>query len=68
MAPVLGLISLGCNKNRVDSEIALGLMKDQGYQGFVSLEWTKRWHPELAEPGVVFSHFIFNAKRMWERA
>ena len=44
------------------------LMKDQGYQGFVSLEWTKRWHPELAEPGVVFSHFIFNAKRMWERA
>lgn len=32
MAPVLGLISLGCNKNRVDSEIALGLLKDQGYR------------------------------------
>lgn len=31
MAPLLGLISLGCNKNRVDSEIALGLMKDRGY-------------------------------------
>ena len=31
MAPLLGLISLGCNKNRVDSEIALGLMKDCGY-------------------------------------
>lgn len=31
MAPLLGLISLGCNKNRVDSEIALGLMKDHRY-------------------------------------
>ncbi len=26
----VGMISLGCNKNRVDSEIALGLMKDAG--------------------------------------
>lgn len=36
---------------------ALLLMKDEGYQGFVSLEWVKRWSMDLEEPGVVFSHF-----------
>ena len=28
----VGIVSLGCNKNRVDSEIALGLMQDAGYR------------------------------------
>ena len=27
----LGMISLGCNKNRVDSELALGLMREAGW-------------------------------------
>lgn len=27
----VGLISLGCNKNRVDTESALGLLRDRGY-------------------------------------
>ena len=27
----VGIISLGCNKNRVDSEYALGLLRDAGY-------------------------------------
>ncbi|MBP3648887.1 MAG: 30S ribosomal protein S12 methylthiotransferase RimO [Clostridia bacterium] len=31
MSLTVGMISLGCNKNRVDSEIALGLLKDKGY-------------------------------------
>ena len=26
----VGMISLGCNKNRVDSETALGLLADHG--------------------------------------
>ena len=25
-----------------------------GYKGYLSLEWEKAWHPELAEPEVVF--------------
>lgn len=29
-----------------------------GYGGFLSLEWTKRWVPELQEPGIVFSHYV----------
>ena len=28
----VGMISLGCNKNRVDSETALGLLKARGYE------------------------------------
>lgn len=32
MALKVGMISLGCAKNRVDSEIALGLLKDRGYE------------------------------------
>lgn len=32
-------------------------MKKTGYEGYVSLEWLKRWCPDLQEPGVVFSHY-----------
>ncbi|MBR0459115.1 MAG: sugar phosphate isomerase/epimerase [Victivallales bacterium] len=34
-----------------------------GYDGFFSLEWEKRWHPEIEEPEVVFPHFV---KKMYE--
>ena len=27
----VGLVSLGCNKNRVDSELALGLLRERGW-------------------------------------
>lgn len=33
-------------------------MKKNGYNGYVSLEWVKRWNPDLQEPGIVFSHYI----------
>ena len=29
-----------------------------GYDDFVSVEWEKKWHPELAEPEVAFPHHI----------
>lgn len=32
MAYTVGIISLGCNKNRVDTETALGLLKEKGYR------------------------------------
>ena len=31
MAKLLGYISLGCAKNLVDTEVMLGLLKDDGY-------------------------------------
>jgi hypothetical protein len=27
------------------------------YHGYYSLEWEKRWHPEIAEPEVAFPQF-----------
>lgn len=28
-----------------------------GFDGYVCLEWVKRWMPDLQEPGIVFSHY-----------
>lgn len=36
---------------------ALRLLKKAGYDGYVALEWVKRWLPDLEEPGVVFAHY-----------
>ncbi|MCL2813869.1 MAG: sugar phosphate isomerase/epimerase [Oscillospiraceae bacterium] len=36
----------------------LKLMAESGYDGVLSLEWTKRWLPELQEPGIVFSQYV----------
>lgn len=33
------------------------LLKGEGFEGYVSLEWVKRWCIELEEPGIVFSQF-----------
>lgn len=37
---------------------SIQLLKENGYAGYVSLEWVKRWNIDLEDPGVVFSHFI----------
>ena len=36
----------------------LKLLDEHGYTGYVSLEWLKRWCPDLQEPGIVFAHYI----------
>ena len=36
----------------------LQLMAGSGYSGALSLEWTKRWQPDLEEPGIVFGQYI----------
>lgn len=41
---------------------AINLLKEAGYDSFVTLEWTKRWNPDLEEPGIVFSHFAHYIK------
>ena len=40
--PTLYLLSLGCPKNRVDSEVMLGTLLDQGYRLWTSRA-TPRW-------------------------
>lgn len=36
---------------------ALKAAKATGFEGYVCLEWVKRWMPDLQEPGIVFSHY-----------
>lgn len=44
------------------------MLKNNGYDGFISLEWTKRWNMELEDAGIVFSHFAYAVRRLWEKA
>ena len=44
------------------------MLKSNGYDGFISLEWTKRWNMELEDAGIVFSHFAHAVRRLWEKA
>ena len=36
----------------------LALLSDGGYRGWVSVEWEKRWHPELAAPEVALPQYL----------
>jgi sugar phosphate isomerase/epimerase len=36
----------------------LRLLNEQGYAGFVSVEWEKKWHPEIAEPEIAFPQHL----------
>ena len=45
----------------------VGLMADSGYDGVLSLEWTKRWQPELQEPGIVFSQYVNYMRYLLEK-
>lgn len=41
---------------------AMTILRDNGYEGFVVLEWVKRWNMNLEEPGIVIPHFINSIK------
>ncbi|MCL2120694.1 MAG: sugar phosphate isomerase/epimerase [Clostridiales bacterium] len=43
---------------------ALHSLQEAGYDGFIVLEWLKRWVADLEDPGVVFAHFPFAVKRI----
>ncbi|NOY60975.1 MAG: TIM barrel protein [Calditrichaeota bacterium] len=34
------------------------VLKDGNYDGYMTLEWEKMWHPEIEEPEVIFPGFI----------
>ncbi len=47
---------MGCGD--VPVKAAVSLLEKGGYNGYVSLEWVKRWNKQLEDPGVVFYHFV----------
>lgn len=40
------------------------ILREDGYTGYISLEWEKRWHPELEEPEVALPQFV-QRMRAW---
>lgn len=34
------------------------LLKNNGFDGWLSYEWEKKWHPELAGPDIALPHYI----------
>ena len=41
---------------------AVKLLRENRFSGYVTLEWLKRWCADLAEPGIVFPHFLLYLK------
>ena len=42
-------------------------LKSIGYDGYITLEWVKRWQPELAVPGIVFARYIDDIKSILKK-
>jgi hypothetical protein len=36
----------------------LALLIEGGYEGYATLEWEKRWHPDLPEPEEAFPRYV----------
>ena len=37
---------------------AISRLRQDGYEGFYSFEWEKRWHPELPEPERALPRYV----------
>ncbi len=48
----------------VPIEACLSVLKNGGYDGYLSLEWVKRWNTQLHEPGLVFAHYISTIRQL----
>lgn len=44
----------------------IDLLKKDQYDGYISLEWVKRWYTDLEDPGIVFMQFANYIKELWE--
>ena len=45
---------------------ALAVLKKNSFDGYVTLEWLKRWYKDLSEPGIVFMQFINYIKTLYQ--
>ena len=43
---------------------ALGALRAAGYDGWLSVEWEKKWHPELPGPEVAMPHHVAALRRL----
>jgi len=45
----------------------MNALRSINYDGYVSLEWVKRWAPDLGDAGIVFPHFAHYMSRYLEK-
>jgi sugar phosphate isomerase/epimerase len=43
---------------------AIRVLKAAGYDGWLTFEWEKMWHPDLAEPEVALPHFMCEMRKL----
>jgi sugar phosphate isomerase/epimerase len=44
----------------------LAQLKGDGFAGYLSFEWEKRWEPALAPPEEVFPQYVHKVRRVWD--
>jgi sugar phosphate isomerase/epimerase len=49
---------------QVDMKQGLSLLKQGGYNGWLSFEWEKKWEPDLQEPEVAFPAYVKHATKL----
>ncbi|MFT3947338.1 MAG: sugar phosphate isomerase/epimerase family protein [Agriterribacter sp.] len=54
-------------KGQVPIFEAIDLLRKDGYKGYYSFEWEKRWHPELMEPDIAFADYARVMKEYFSR-
>lgn len=56
------------NEGIVPLQEAYTALKQSGYDGYISLEWEKKWHPEIDEPEVALPQAVPLIRAGWQRA
>jgi len=54
------------NEGDVPLRKICSLLKQAGYDGYLSLEWEKKWHPEIAEPEMALPQAVPYLRRFWQ--
>jgi sugar phosphate isomerase/epimerase len=42
-------------------------LQQAGYDGYLSLEWEKKWHPEIAEPEIILPQAASYLRKLWQQ-
>jgi sugar phosphate isomerase/epimerase len=58
LAAPLGYRYVPLGEGDVPVADAIGVLRDGNYAGWLTFEWEKLWHPELAPPEIAFPHFM----------